>query len=74
VDEPRPGHRLDYRPDRRSSQPHRQMPQAIDIGRRSGVLDQLAGIIDKTDIQPTPTQIQSSVQHERWASSSSLLG
>jgi hypothetical protein len=74
VDEPRPGHRLDHRPDRLSLQPRGQMTQTIGIGRRRRVLDHLAGIVDQADVEPTSTQIQTSVQHERWASSNSLLG
>jgi len=50
------------------------MPQTIAIGRRRGVLDHLADFVEQTHAEPTSTQIQSSVQHERWASSNSLLG
>jgi hypothetical protein len=66
-------HRLDHRAHPMPSKTHRQAAQAIGVRRRRGLSDQLAALVEQTDVQSTSTQIQSSVQHERWASSSSLL-
>jgi hypothetical protein len=55
MHEPRPRHRLDHRPHPDALQPPNQLPQPVGIRRRRGVLDQLAGIVDQADIEPTAT-------------------
>jgi hypothetical protein len=66
VHEPRAVHRLDHRPHRLPITRHTadQAAQPIGVRRRRGLLHHLGVIGQQTDIEPTPTQIQSSVQHD----------
>jgi hypothetical protein len=64
MHEPRAVHRLDHRPHARSLHTHGEMAQTVSVRRGRDPRDQLAGVADQADIQPTSTQIQSSVQHD----------
>ena len=73
VHEARPVHRLDHSPHPTTGKTAGKTAQPVGVRRHRGLADQLATLVKQTDVKPTSTQIQSSVQHERWASSSSLL-
>jgi hypothetical protein len=59
-------HRLDDPADRRPvhRRPGRRPAQAIGIGRRGPLVDDIAGAGEQADVDLASTQIQSSVQHE----------
>jgi hypothetical protein len=64
MHEPRAVHRLDHRPHPLTREPPRQAAQAVGVRRRSRLRDQFAVLGQQTDVEPTSTQIQTSVQHE----------
>jgi hypothetical protein len=64
VHEPRAVHRLDHRPHSPGLHAHGEMAQTVGVRRGGGLRDQLAGIVEQADVEPTSTEIQSSVQHE----------
>jgi hypothetical protein len=43
---------------------HGEMAQAVGVRRRGGLRDHLAGVVEQAHVQPTSTEIQSSVQHD----------
>jgi hypothetical protein len=64
VHEPRAVHRLDHRAHPPTRQPLREAAQAVRVRRHRGLRDHLPAVAEQADIQPTSTQVQSSVQHE----------
>jgi hypothetical protein len=66
VDEPRAGHRLDHRPHRLPVDlvdAPGQSPQRIGVRRRGELVQVLAVLVEKTDVDLGSRQIQSGVQH-----------
>ncbi len=41
-----------------------EMAQAVGVRRGRDLRDQLASVIEQADVEPTATEIQSSVQHD----------
>jgi hypothetical protein len=62
--EPRPAHRLDHRPHRQPREPTSQATQPVGVRRQSRLDQELPALVEQTHVEPTSTQIQTSVQHE----------
>jgi hypothetical protein len=71
VDEAGAGHRLD-------NGAHRLTPafdapdeayEVVEVGRRLELLDDLALVGEQADVEAVSTHVESSVQHDEWASS-----
>jgi hypothetical protein len=65
VHQPRAVHRLDHRTHPTTSQSPGQAAHAIGVRRHRPLGHHLAVPVEQPDIEPTSTQIQSSVQHQR---------
>jgi hypothetical protein len=55
VHEPRPGHRLDHRPDALTAQLVDEVAQPVGVRRRRRPGDDVAGIVDHADVEPCST-------------------
>jgi hypothetical protein len=71
MDEPRPGHRLDDGRDRLGVDlvdPAGEPPQRVDVGRDDELIEMLSPLGEQADIELLATEIESGMQHLRWAS------
>jgi hypothetical protein len=55
VHEPRGVHRFDHRPHARGLEAGAEMAQAVGVRWRRGLRDQLAGVVEQSDVEPTST-------------------